>query len=219
LRNLFPLAPAFLDMAGRSAVFLSAGADLAGLAQTLLDAGAGVAGYDPLPSPEFTALQPGVRLTLRRWKAVDMRGAALVVAGPHEVRANAARTSAKAARAIFYMPGAPELSDIAFGASVSDERLAIGVSTPAAPIAVQEAVLTKLQASAPASLAGFLAAAARLAPLADRALPDSQLRDRFWAEATRAAFKSNPDDWAAWITARLAGENAAAPRKNRRSKQ
>lgn len=221
MRNLFPLAPAFLDMAGRAAVFLSGGDDMAGLARTFLECGAGVSVFDPAPGADFTALAPSVRVITRRWRAADFRGAALVVAGPGEPRFNAARASAKAARAIFYMPGAPELSDIAFGASATHERYAIGVSAPAVPLAVQQALLARLQAAAPSGIAGYLTAAARAAATIARAVPDETAQARFWADTTAAAFKADPEDWNAWIQARVShkpNETLSKARRPRRAK-
>lgn len=202
MRNLFPLAPTFLDMAGRAAAFLSGGDDMAPLARTFLECGAGVSVFDPAPGPHFAALSPSVRVIGRRWRAGDFKGVALVIAGPGEPRFNAARASAKAARAIFYMPGAPELSDIAFGASATHERYAIGVSAPAVPVAVQQALLARLQAAAPSGIADYLTAAARSAATIARTLPDEAMQARFWADTTAAAFKTAPADWHAWIQAR-----------------
>jgi uroporphyrin-III C-methyltransferase/precorrin-2 dehydrogenase/sirohydrochlorin ferrochelatase len=201
MSNLFPLIPAFLDLAGRRAVLLSAEAALAELARRLIGAGAGVTAFDREPSPAMTDL--GVRIVPRRWRASDLQGAAFVAAGPSEPRRGRARVSAKAARAIFYSVSDPDFSDVAFGASGGQGRLAIGVAAAGLPPAVQEAIARRIEAVVPDRYQGFLQAAqACRAKVADAA-PDGQARSAFWRAAAEDAFAAAPADWEQWLMARL----------------
>jgi uroporphyrin-III C-methyltransferase/precorrin-2 dehydrogenase/sirohydrochlorin ferrochelatase len=217
MRNLFPLAPIFLDLAGRSVLFLNGDAPLARLARSMLDCGAGITIIDAAPDGAFEALAPPARIVRRRWRAADFKGAALVIAGAGERRAQQAKASAKAARAFFYMAEAPELSDLAFGAIHTTEALAIGVSTPAAPGAVQDVVREKLAGTVPARFQGFVAAAADASGAVNRIMADADAQTRFWHEAANAAFEARPRDWRAWIIAR-AEKAAAGQRRATRKK-
>lgn len=206
MSGLFPFLPVFVDLAGRAAVLLSGEPALAPIARRLLDAGAGVTAIDREMSPAMVELAPSMRLLRRHWRPLDMTGAALVVAGAAEARPARARAAAKAAGAIFTMPGASERSEVIFGAAAAWGPVAIGVTASGLAPSLGEAVARRLEAAVPASYAGFLAAAARLRSSIDQKLPDAANRDAFWRAVAADAFDARPDDaggWDAWLLARL----------------
>ncbi len=206
MSGLFPFLPVFVDLAGRAAVLLSGGPELAPIARRLLDAGAGVTAVGREMSPAMTELAPSMRLLRRHWRPLDMTGAALVVAGANETRPARARAAAKAAGAIFTMPGASARSEVIFGAAATWGPVAIGVTASGLAPGLGEAMARRLEAAVPPSYAGFLAAAARLRAVIDRDIPDQENRDAFWRAAAAEAFDARPDDdggWDAWLKARL----------------
>jgi len=206
MSGLFPFLPVFVDLAGRAAVLLSGGAGLAPIARRLLDAGAGVTAIDREISPAMMDLAPSMRLVRRRWRPLDMAGAALVVAGAGEPRPARARAAAKAAGAMFTMPGTPGRSEVIFAAAAAWGPVAIGVTASGLAPGLGEAVARRLEAAVPASYAGFLAAAARLRISIDQQRPDQASRDAFWLAAAAEAFDARPEDtggWDAWLHARL----------------
>ena len=194
MASLFPLLPVFLDVAGRAAVLLAGDKACAGFARQLLDAGASVTMIDPAPSADAERLSPPARLWRRRWRAVDLRGAALVVAGVNEERPRRAQIAAKAANAIFLALGAADFSDVVLGEAAARGPLAMALAAPGLPPALNQVLRTRLEAVAPARLAGFLDAAARSGVHAD----DFQ----FWAAAVEAALSDAPSDWDQWLAAR-----------------
>lgn len=204
--TLFPRLPMFMDLAGRSAVLLSGAAELSALAARLVDAGASVTVFDPTPSSGMEAVS-GARLVRRRWRSADLKGATLVVAGAADRRALRARAAAKAARAVFYAPGAPDVSDIAFGADLAFGPLSIGIGGAGIDPGLEEAVRARIAAAMPEGFAGFLAAAQSCAGVVDTAIPDAADRSRFWRETASAAFaRSNlagQAGWEAWISERI----------------
>ncbi len=199
MQTLFPLAPVFLDLAGRPVLFLAADAACARAARAMLDAGAGVTLFDPAPCAEAETLAPPARLVRRRWRLSDVRAAALVVAGAGEKRPMRARLAAKGARAIFLMLETPALSDIVLGEIAARGPLALGVSSGGLPPALAHAVRERIEEAAPAPLAGFFEAAARLGPTLEAGLADPA---GFWRAALLAAITERPGDWAAWLRAR-----------------
>jgi uroporphyrin-III C-methyltransferase / precorrin-2 dehydrogenase / sirohydrochlorin ferrochelatase len=203
--GLFPFLPVFVDLAGRAAVLLSGDAELVPIARRLLDAGAGVTVIDRVVAPAMAELAPSVRLVQRRWRPLDMSGAALVVAGAGEKRPGRARTAAKAAGAMFTMSGASERSEVIFGAAAAWGPVAIGVTASGLAPGLGEAMARRLEAAVPPSYAGFLAAAARLRGAIDRDLADQEKRDAFWRAAAAEAFDATPLEdggWDAWLNAR-----------------
>lgn len=207
MAHLFPLFPIFLDLAGRPVTLLSGAPAMARLAARLLDAGAGVRVADPKPSTEMRALAPPVKLIERRWRAIDMRGAALVIAGPEEPRPSRARSSAKAARAVFHMVQAPEESEAVLGDVAVSGPLTVGLAVGDLPPALGAVLRERVEQAAPAALAGFFAAAVRARRAADAALGEGDAQHRFWRSALDAAAKSRPEgplrDWDAEIAAAL----------------
>ena len=115
MSGLFPYLPVFLDLAGRGVVLLAGVPDASAVARRFLDAGAAVTVIDPEPPVAMAELSPPIRLLRRRWRAADMTGAALVVCGPGEHRAAAARQAARAAGAMFGLMGDPDRSEMMFG--------------------------------------------------------------------------------------------------------
>ncbi|MGE3143349.1 MAG: bifunctional precorrin-2 dehydrogenase/sirohydrochlorin ferrochelatase, partial [Hyphomonadaceae bacterium] len=160
MRGLFPHFPVFIDVMGRPAALLGGDATMAEIAQRLLDSGAGVAVFDPAPGVEISALEGHVRLHRRRWRAADLRGAALVIAAAGEPRPQRARLAAKGAQAIFCQIGAAAQSDSALGAVVLRGPLAIGVAAHGLAPELEAAMRGRLEAALPAGLAEFFAAAA-----------------------------------------------------------
>ena len=207
MSGLFPYLPVFVDLAGRAAVLLSGEAGLAPIARRLLDAGAGVTAISREMSPAMTELAPSIRLLRRGWRAADLAGAALVVAGAAERRHARARLAAKAAGAIFAMPGAADRSDVIFGAAAAWGPVAIGVTASGLAPGFGEAMARRLEAAVPASYAGFLAAAERFREVANRAIADADARDAFWRAAASDAFEAHLDDrdggWDRWLEERL----------------
>lgn len=195
MAHLFPLFPLFLDLAGRPVVILSGLPAVAPLAERFLSAGAGVRVVALDPSPELRQLSPAVRISERRWTAADLRGAALVLAGPDEARPARARASAKAARALFQMLGGPEFSDGVLGDVTLGGPVTIGIAATALPDGLAKALRKRVAAAAPGRLSGFLAAAARAEPLVVKALPDPTARERFWAGALASALRAKEGDW------------------------
>jgi precorrin-2 dehydrogenase / sirohydrochlorin ferrochelatase len=86
--------PIFLDLAGKPVVVVGAGKVALRKARGLLEAGARVTVVAPRLEPEFARLP--VKLRRRRFRASDLRGAALVFAATDDRRAN--RAVALAAR-------------------------------------------------------------------------------------------------------------------------
>jgi uroporphyrin-III C-methyltransferase/precorrin-2 dehydrogenase/sirohydrochlorin ferrochelatase len=203
MSHLFPLTPVFLDLAGKPITLLSGAPQMAAIAARLLDAGAGVRVVDPTPSAPVRDLSPGLRLIERKWRAVDMKGAALVIASADEDRPLKARASARSARAFFYMVDAPEMSDGLLGDSTISGAITIGMATGATPEPLAHVVRKRLETAAPGELAGFFAAAARLAPKAAEKFSDQESARKFWAAALQAAIAERPNDWRAWLTVRL----------------
>ena len=208
MSGLFPFLPVFVDLAGRAAVLVSGDAALATIARRVLDAGAGVTVIDREMSAAMEDLAPSVRLVRRRWRPLDLAGAALVVAGAAEPRPVRARMAAKAAGAIFSMPGAtgPDRSEVIFGAAAAWGPVAIGITASGLDPGLGEAVARRLEAAVPASYAGFLAAAARLKAMIDQAMPDLAARDAFWRAAAADAFDAHADGpagWDGWLKGRL----------------
>lgn len=115
MSGLFPYLPVFLDLAGRGVVLLAGVPDAPAVARRFLDAGAAVTVIDPEPADAIAALSPPIRLLRRRWRAADMAGAALVVCGPDEPRAGAARQAARTVGAMFGLMGNPDGSEMMFG--------------------------------------------------------------------------------------------------------
>jgi siroheme synthase-like protein len=195
-----------MDLAGRAVVLLAADAGLVELGARLVGAGAGVAAFDPAPAAAFEDI-PGVRLQRRRWRAADLKGASLVIAGSADRRPIRARAAAKAARAVFHAPGAPELSDVAFGADLALGPLAIGVAAAGLDPGLEQAVRARIEAAFPNGFASFLEAAQRLQGEAAAHLPDRVRRALFWREAAAAALNvcsaAAGVDWEAWLRARL----------------
>ena len=198
MSNLFPYYPVFLDLAGRSVVLIGADAAMAGLARQFVAAGASLSVFDPTPSDAMCALEPGVRLKLRRWRGGDFQGASLVVCGPGEQRPSRVRAAAQAQHAVFHLLGAPENSDVILGGVAAAGVLALGVAAPGAPWAVTQAVRAKLEQALPAGLATFLEAAARVRSEAGRHIPDDAARARFWTEMSERAFASPSMKAAEW---------------------
>lgn len=210
MSSLFPLLPALLDLTGRAAVLLSGEAALAPLAGRLLDSGAGVTVFSPAPSPEMAALQPSVRISARRWRPLDLVGAALVVAGAAELRLGQARAAARNARALFHAPHDPAASDVRLGAAIAGGAIAIGVTAPGLPPEVGQALARRVEATALAGYGRFLDAAVRAGESALRRLPDPQTHSAFWRATAEAAFREGEHgeqaaarDWDAWIETRL----------------
>ena len=194
---LFPLLPAFLDLAGRAVYLLQADAAAALLCRRLLDCGASVTFVDPAPSADVLALAPPARVLRRRWRASDFRNATLVVSDAKFRSAARARLAAKAAKALFLTLDASADSDFALG----DSNAALGpvvfaLSAGGAPDGLVAALSARLQAAAPPHLAGFFEAAVRMR--AD--LPEDPV---FWATALGdASAATGQSDWAAWLAAR-----------------
>ena len=206
MSGLFPFLPVFVDLAGRAAILLAGDAELAPIARRLLDAGAVVTAIDREMSAEMLELEPSMRLLRRHWRPLDMMGAALVVAGAAERRPARARAAAKAAGAIFTMPGASARSEVIFGAAAAWGPVAIGVAASGLAPGLGEAMAQRLEAAVPPSYAGFLAAAARLRDVIDSAIVDATKRDAFWRSAAVDAFDARPDsdgEWDAWLSERL----------------
>jgi uroporphyrin-III C-methyltransferase / precorrin-2 dehydrogenase / sirohydrochlorin ferrochelatase len=205
MAHLFPLFPLFLDLAGRPVVLLSGEAPMAPLAQRFLEGGAGVRVIAPNPSYAVQALAPALRLVARRWTAADLRGAALVVAGPDEPRPARARASAKGARAVFHMLGGPEFSDGVLGDVTLGGPMTIGLATTTLPEGLARALRKRVADAAPDRLSSFFAAAARADGLVVGAFPDAIIRDRFWATTLAKALKAKghgePIDWDMFIDA------------------
>lgn len=195
MASLFPLLPVFLDLAGRAAILLSAEAACAPLARQLLEAGASVTLIDPAPSAVAEALSPPARLLRRRWRPTDLRGAAIVVAGPGERRAKRAQLAARASHAIFLTLGSADFSDVVFGEGAARGPLALALAAPGLPSALNQALLARLDVAAPARLAGFFDAAAR---------SGARARDSgFWSDTLNAALIASPADWDQWLAERL----------------
>jgi uroporphyrin-III C-methyltransferase/precorrin-2 dehydrogenase/sirohydrochlorin ferrochelatase len=203
MAHLFPLFPLFLDLAGKPVLLLSGAPPMAQLAQRFLDGGAGVRVAHPAPSDAVRALTPAIRLIERKWNAADMRGAALIVAGPDETRPAKARASAKAARALFQMVGGPEFSDGVLGDVTLGGPMTIGLASSALPDGLAKALRKRVADAAPDRLSGFLAAAARAEGLAIKAFPESSAREKFWAATLALALKAKPTNWDDFIDAAL----------------
>lgn len=206
MTSLFPLLPVQLDLTGRAAVLLSGEAELAPIARRLLDCGAGVTVFDKSPASVVSDLSPPVRLIARRWRISDLAGVALVVAGAAETRLARARAASKSARALFFTPNEPSVSDISLAAAVAGGALAIGVTGPGLPPEIGQAVATRFEQSALSGIGGFLAAAARAADKVESRIGDLAERTAFWRAATEAALAvgaASPADWDAWIDRRL----------------
>lgn len=198
--GLFPHLPLFLDLAGRRAVLLSGEAGMTAIARRLLDAGAGVTVAALEIAPELSALAPPVRLTRRRWRAADMDGAMLVIAGAREPRPAMARAAARAAGAVY---AAPDGGEIGFGAAAAWGPAAIGVSAAGLPVGLAEAMALRFEAVVPAHYGAFLTAAARAEAKVAAQIPASDVRHAFWRATASAAFDSAPADWDVWIAQRL----------------
>ncbi|MES1200413.1 MAG: NAD(P)-dependent oxidoreductase [Pseudomonadota bacterium] len=208
MSNLFPLFPVFLDLAGRAVVLLDGEEGAAPLARQFLAAGASVTVFDPAPSDAMRTLAPPVRLKLRRWKPADLTGARLVIAGPNESRPQRVLLAAHAVGAAFHWLGAGEQSDIALGGVSARGALSFGVSAPGVPAAVTDAVQARLEDALPEGFSDFLDAVQRAHAEVERALPDTDARDRFWTVLAKAAFAEkllSPAQWDAFIAARLGG--------------
>lgn len=206
MSSLFPLLPAFLDLTGRAVVLLSGEAGLAPLARRLLDCGAGVTVFDPSPAAEMSALRPSIRLVARRWRALDLAGAALVVAGAAESRLPRARAAARSARALFHAPHDPAASDVRLGAAIAGGTIAVGVTTPGLPSEVGQALASRLEVTTLAGYDRFLEAAARVSEKVAARLPDQDQQSAFWRATAEAAFEVKAIDasaWDRWIEARL----------------
>ena len=208
MSGLFPYLPVFLDLAGRGAVLLSGAPALVRIARTFLDAGAAVTVIDADISPARAELGPAARLLPRRWRAADLTGAALVVAGPGEPRAGAARQAARSVGAFFAMVGDPDHSEVIFGATAAWGPVAIGVTASGLAPGLGEAMARRLEAAVPPGYAGFLAAAARQRDAVSAALPDAADREVFWRVASTQAFDASAEEiengWDAWLLTRLA---------------
>jgi siroheme synthase (precorrin-2 oxidase/ferrochelatase) len=211
------MAPVFMDLAGRGVVFLSAEAALAALAKRLLAGGAAVSAFDPAPDPSFAELV-GVRLTRRRWRSSDLRGAALVIAGAREARPLRARAAAKTARAVFHAPDSADLSDVVFGQALVVGPLAIGLGAGGLPAGMEGVLRAKISAALPAHAAAFLDAADLVAR---ETLPlnatDAAADAVFWREAAEIALSVSGErlatdaaGWAQWLRARRSQNVATA---------
>ncbi|MGE3303680.1 MAG: hypothetical protein AB7M12_11260 [Hyphomonadaceae bacterium] len=200
---LFPLLPAFVDLAGRAALLLRADASLAALGRRLLDCGAGVTFLDPDPAPQAEAMAPPARLLRRRWRATDFHAAALVVAGAGQRGLARARTAAKSAQALFLTVPLSETADFTLGdASAALGPVAFGLSAGALPAGLSASLAARLERAAPAHLAGFFEAAAQLGAALDEKL-DARAARAFWQAALcEAAEGPAPPDWGAWLSAR-----------------
>lgn len=205
MSSLFPPLPVFMDLTGRAAVIAAADVHAARLARECLEAGAGVTLIHPAPCAAAEALSGVARLIKRRWRAADFRNASLVAVGCDERRMSAARSSAKAARAIFLaLDGGPD-ADVSLGDAAWMGPLTVGVSTHGLPLDLARALRARLEAAAPPSLRGFLEAAARFG---DAAGADAAARKRFWDRALADALKlkshpANGGEWEAWLLSRL----------------
>ncbi len=207
MSNLFPYFPVFLDLAGRSVVFLAADARFESLTRALLASGASVGAYDPAPCDAMRALAPALRLRLRRWRAADLEGSRLVVAATSEPRLARARLAAHAAGAIFHVLDAPDLSDVALGGVTARGALAVGVAAQGAHPALAEVIRERIDQAMPRNLSEFLSAASRARGAVEARIGDADVRARFWRELGAAAFEADLDGPAAWdglIAARLA---------------
>lgn len=202
MTTLFPLYPIFLDLVGRSAVLLGGDDALAAMARDLAGCGASVRVYAPTPGIEMRALSGSVRIYRRRWRAADMRDAVLVVAAADEKRPKRARAAAKGAQAVFHMMEAPERSDIVLGAAFSRGSLAIGVTAPGLPNALEAAIRTEIAGALPEHLEQFLDAA-RAAGGEVAAMLSPRAESEFWRTLLRAAAGGASRDWGALIESAL----------------
>jgi uroporphyrin-III C-methyltransferase / precorrin-2 dehydrogenase / sirohydrochlorin ferrochelatase len=202
--SLFPLAPVFMDLAGRSVVLLSGTAALAPLADMCVQSGAGVTAIDQQPSAAIAAIA-GLRLVHRRWRAADVKGAALVIAHPADTRPVRARAAAKAARAVFYAPGAPDLSDLATAQTLVTGPLVIGLGHAGLPTPLEAVVWDRLR-TAMAPMSGFLTAAVQQRAAIEARLAPVDIPG-FWRSAAAAALalesSESPPDWGVWLRQRL----------------
>lgn len=199
MAGLFPLAPVFMDLAGRAVALLSAGAPLVPLAERFAASGASVTAFDPGPDPAMAQLR-GVRIVARRWRSADLKGVTLVVAGISDRRPARARAAAKAARAVFLAPGAPAYSDLVLAEAVQAGPLTIGIGPAGLPAGLDGWMIDRLRAAS-APLAGFLAAAARMGPEVEARLGPAAAA-AFWVAAAQAASQAQCPDWDAWLLKR-----------------
>jgi siroheme synthase (precorrin-2 oxidase/ferrochelatase) len=204
MASLFPSLPALIDLTGRGVVIAAGCARAAAFARDCVSAGAGVIVVHPAPAPAWAGMERSVRFIRRRWRAADFRAAALVAVGADEPRMARARSSAKAARAIFLaLDGGPE-SDVVLGETAALGPMTIGLWASGLPAPLAQAMRRRIERAAPARLRGFLEAAA--------ALPGGGGADAsFWRDALAAALKSDPGDWEAWLAARLGAAAASVP--------
>ncbi len=196
MSSLFPGLPVFLDLVGRSVVIAASGPAADTLARDCLASGAGVTLIHP-GAAAHTA--PGYQAIARRWRAADFRNATLVAVGGDERRVAQARASAKAARAVFMVLDGGPGSDLAPAETSARGPLTVGISMIGLPAALAAAVRARLAAAAPASLTGFLDAAAVYGPPPGL---DAAAEARFWPEALAAALIAKPKCWREWLAER-----------------
>lgn len=212
--SLFPVVPVFMDLAGRAVVLLGAHPAFRDLAPRFATAGASVTVIDPAPESSLIGAS-GVRLVRRRWRAADLKGAALVIASGSDRRTARARTAAKSARAVFAALDAPNQSDVALGGGFSLGPVAVAVASASLPREVAAGVRRRLDTALPAPYLAYLTAVG--AVQADTLMEgrDEASVAAFWAAAEAHAIGSDApqtvEAWLEWLHRNRPAAGAGAP--------
>jgi uroporphyrin-III C-methyltransferase/precorrin-2 dehydrogenase/sirohydrochlorin ferrochelatase len=190
--------PIFLALAGKRAVVAGDGAPVAWKVELLSAAGAEVDVFAERPCEELRAIAAQaphgtIRLQSRTWRAADLRGAALAVAGfDDEAQAQCFAAAARTAGVPVNLIDKPGHCDFSFGAIVNRSPLVIGISTDGAAPLFGQAIRARLETMLPRGFGRWADAAQSWRRRVQSARLSHAARHRFWQAFARLAL-ANPE--------------------------
>ncbi|MEM8985744.1 MAG: siroheme synthase CysG, partial [Pseudomonadota bacterium] len=187
--------PAFMDVKDKRAVVVGGGALALRKGRLLTKAGARLVFVAPSFDAELRAEFDAADFLERDFKAVDLKGAALVVSATDDEDIDTAvAAAARGARVPVNVVDRPHLSDFTVPSIVDRGDVVIGVSTAGAAPVLGRMIRSRIEAIAPVGL-GRLAATARnlRSKVKDRLCAETDRR-RFWEAFFRADVAENVCD-------------------------